>query len=140
MRKMCFGSSPKALHGVHGASPCDLTRNAAGWPLDPRKSLHRQPCGSRPAWRRVSGTARHVPRPTKGLESSVVRQDRAGLFTQAGDPAELTPGTQNLPCAHMLRNKLGSMFLTSAKKEVVLSLMYLDLTLDQEKKLEFSNK
>lgn len=50
-RKMCFGSSPKPLHAVHGASPCDLTRNAAGWPPDPQKSLQRQPCGSRPACR-----------------------------------------------------------------------------------------
>ncbi|CAN8184318.1 unnamed protein product [Coccothraustes coccothraustes] len=49
-RKMCFGSSPKPLQAVHGASPCDLTRNAARWPPDPRKSPHRRPCGGRPAW------------------------------------------------------------------------------------------
>lgn len=67
----------------------------------------------------------------------MVPQDRARLFTQAEDPGELTLGTQNLPCAHMLRNELGSVFPTWAKKEVVLSLMYLDLTLDQEKNPEF---
>lgn len=84
-------------------------------------------CPARPAMSLVSQRDRNP-----------LRYGRTGLFTHPEDPAELTLRMQNLPCAHMLRNKLGSMFLTWAKKEVVLSLMYLDLTLDQEKTYSFS--